>query len=226
VVLAAGNTGSPNAQEALETLCRRYWYPLYAYVRHQGFGPQDAEDLTQDFFAVFLEKGYLDRADPGRGRFRTFLLASIRNFLRNARDRLAAQKRGCGQRPISWDSGLGETRYLAEPVERASPDQIYAKRWAGTLLRHVLDWLREDFRCTGRDELFDQLKSHLWGEEDAVPYARLGTELGMTPVALKVTVYRLRQRFRLRLREEIAHTVGDPTEVDDEIGYLMRVFSQ
>jgi len=224
VVLAAGDAASPDSRQALEKLCRQYWFPLYAFVRREGYPPADAEDLVQDFFLAFLRKGYVGRADPTRGRFRTFLLTSMQNSLHNARDRLAALKRGGNQRFIPWDLAEVEDRYQAQPAEHLTPEKAYEKRWAATLLQEVLNRLREDFKATGRAELFERLKGHLWAEDDAVPYAQLGIELGMTPIALKVTVHRLRQRFAERLREEIAHTVNDPAEIEDEIHYLIGLF--
>ena len=195
VVLAAGQTASPQSAAALERLCRTYWYPLYAFVRRKGYPVEDAEDLVQDFLAAFLSKGYVGRADPARGRFRSFLLTSMQNFLHSAHDRLSARKRGGGQRPLSWDMAGMEDRYQAQLAEDVTPERAYEKRWASTLLQAVLDRVREDSKATGRAELFDHLKGHLWAEDDAVPYAQLGAKLGMTPMALKVTVHRLRQRF-------------------------------
>ena len=226
VVLAAGDGASPESSAALERLCRTYWYPLYAFVRRKGYSVEDAEDLVQDFFSTFLQKGYVERADPARGRFRSLLLTSMQNFLHNAQDRLTALKRGGGQRFFSWDITAVEDRYRAQPGEGLTPEKAYEKRWAATLLQEVLDRVREDFKVTGRAELFEQLKGHLWAEDDAVPYAQLGANLGMTPMALKVTVHRLRQRFGERLREEIAHTVSDAAEVEHEIQYLIGLFGE
>lgn len=226
VVLAAGDSASPESREALEQLCRGYWYPLYSYVRRHGFGPEDAQDLTQEFFAVFLDKGYLDRADPERGRFRTFLLSSMQNFLHNARDRASRRKRGGEYQFVSWDAAAFEARYQDELIESLTPEKVFEKQWAAALLHQVIHGLRADFQRTGRLELFEGLKGHLWAEDDAVPYARLAETLGLTPVALKITVHRLRQRLRERLREVIRGTVSRPEEVEEEIRYLLRVFSE
>ncbi len=226
VVLAAGDSASPESREALEQLCRGYWYPLYSYVRRHGFGPEDAQDITQEFFAIFLEKGYLERADPGRGRFRTFLLSSMQNFLHNVRDRSSRRKRGGEYQFVSWDTAAFEERYRTELVESLTPEKVFEKQWAAALLQQAIDRLRADFQLTGKLELFEALKGHLWAEDDAVPYARLAETLGMTPVALKLTVHRLRQRFRERLLEVIRHTVSSPEEVEEEIQYLLRVFSE
>ena len=225
-VLAAGDSASPGSWEALEKLCRTYWFPLYAFVRRKGYSVEDAEDLVQDFFSTFLQKGYVGRADPARGRFRTFLLTSMQNLLHNAQDRLVALKRGGGQRQLSWDIAATEERYRTELQESLTPEKAFEKRWAATLLEEVLERVREDFKLQGRAELFEQLKGHLWAEDDAVPYAQLGVQLGMTPLALKVTVHRLRQRFGERLREEIAHTVSEPAQVEDEIQYLIGLFGE
>lgn len=226
VVLAAGADLSPDASEALEKLCRTYWYPLYAYVRRRGYAPEDAQDLTQGFFASFLEKNSIARADRGRGRFRTFLLAALENFLRGEWDRARAQKRGGGRQLISWDGAEAEGRYLQESAASLSPDKVFEKRWAATLLEQVLHQLRRDFARGGKVEFFEQLKPHLWGEDDAVPYARLAQTLNMSANALKVAVHRLRHRYRELLRQEIAHTVAEASEIDDEIRHLMAALSQ
>lgn len=226
VVLEAGEGASPESAAASERLCRTYWYPLYAFVRRKGYAAADAEDLVQDFFATFLQKGYVERADPARGRFRTFLLTSMQNFLHNAQDRLTALKRGGGQLLLSWDTAAIEDRCQGQLGDGMSPEKAYEKRWATALLQEVLDRVRADFKTTGRAELFEALKGHLWAEDDAVPYAELGAKLGMTPMALKVTVHRLRQRFGERLREEIAHTVTNPAEVEDEIQHLIALFGE
>jgi len=225
VVLAAGEGESAQATEALERLCRTYWYPLYAYVRQRGHQPQDAQDLTQGFFAALLAGNYLARADRERGRFRTFLLTAFDNFLHNEHDRTTALKRGGGREIVSWEEHIAEGRYARELAGGLSPEQIYEKRWAATLLERVLARLRAEFEETERRELFDQLKPHLWGEDDATPYAQLATRLNMTVSAVKVTVHRLRRRYREVLREEIAQTVADPAEIDGEIQYLIRVTS-
>ena len=225
VVLAAGQQESPQAAAALETLCRRYWYPLYACVRRRGYQPQDAQDLTQGFFAALLTGNSLARADRERGRFRTFLLTAFDNFLHNEHDRATALKRGGGREIVSWEEHTAEARYAQEPAGGLSPEQVYEKRWATTLLERVLARLRAEFGQAKRLELFDRLKPHLWGEDDATPYAQLAAPFKMTVSALKVTVHRLRRRYRDLLRDEIAQTVADAAEIDGEIQYLMRVMS-
>ncbi|MHC1766223.1 MAG: RNA polymerase sigma factor [Verrucomicrobiia bacterium] len=226
VVLAAGERDSPPAAEALEKLCRAYWYPLYACIRRRGYSSQDAQDLTQGFFALLLAGNYLARADRERGRFRTFLLTAFNNFLHNEHDRVIALKRGGGREIVSWEQNVAEGRYAKEPAAGLSPEQLFEKRWAATLLERVLARLRGEFDQTKPRELFDQLKAHLWGEDEAIPYAQLAGHFAMTVSALKVTVHRLRRRYRDLLREEIAQTVADPAEIDDEIQYLIRVMSQ
>jgi RNA polymerase sigma-70 factor (ECF subfamily) len=225
VVLAAGQGDSPQAIEALERLCRTYWYPLYAYVRRRGYQPQDAQDLTQGFFAALLTGKYLGQANRARGRFRTFLLTAFGNFLHNEHDRATALKRGGGREIVSWEAHTAEGRYAQEPAGGLSPEQIYEKRWAATLLERVLARLRDESIDAARRELFDQLKPHLWGEDEATPYAQLATRFNLTVSAIKVTVHRLRRRYREVLREEIAQTVADPAEIDGEIQYLIRVMS-
>jgi RNA polymerase sigma factor (sigma-70 family) len=226
VLLAAkGEVDEPQAAVALEQLCRTYWYPLYACVRRRGSQPQDAKDLTQGFFAALLTGSYLGQAKRERGRFRTFLLTAFDNFLHNEHDRATALKRGGGREIVSWEEHTAEGRYAQEPACGLSPEQIYEKRWAATLLERVLARLREESIHAGRLELFDQLKPHLWGEDEATPYAQLATRFSMTVSAIKVTVHRLRRRYRDVLREEIAQTVADAAEVDDEIQYLIRVMS-
>ena len=225
VVLAAGQGDSPQAIEALERLCRTYWYPLYAYVRRRGYQPQDAQDLTQGFFAALLTGKYLGQANRARGRFRTFLLTAFGNFLHNEHDRATALKRGGGREIVSWEAHTAEGRYAQEPAGGLSPEQIYEKRWAATLLERVLARLRDESIDAARRELFDQLKPHLWGEDEATPYAQLATRFNLTVSAIKVTVHRLRRRYREVLREEIAQTVADAAEIDGEIQYLIRVMS-
>src|SRR5437016_1751102 len=163
VVLVAGRQPSPQADEALEVLCRTYWYALYAFVRRQGYGVMDAQDLTQEFFARFLEKQYIERADPERGRFRTFLLACLKNFLANEWDRAQTVKRGAALKIISWDEHAAENQFMAEPATSVSPEDAFEKRWAGMLLEHVLLRLRDEFAATGKTEAFDALKEFLWG---------------------------------------------------------------
>jgi RNA polymerase sigma-70 factor (ECF subfamily) len=226
VVLAAGQNSSPDAQAALEKLCSTYWYPLYSYVRRCGHAPEDAQDLTQDFFARLLAKEYLSHADPERGKFRSFLLTSLKRFLVNEWEKSRAQRRGGGQALFSWDANATESRFCAEPAEQTTPEKAFEKRWAVTLLEQVLVRLREEFAAQGKTEQFERLKLLLWGDKEGQPYAKVAAELGLSEGAFKVAVHRFRQRYRELLREEVAQTVADPAEVDEELRYLISVISQ
>jgi RNA polymerase sigma-70 factor (ECF subfamily) len=225
-VLSAGGGAEPNAQAALERLCQAYWYPLYGYVRRQGRSVEEAQDLTQEFFARLLQKEYLRHPDPTRGRFRTFLLTALKRFLINDWKKGRAARRGDGQPAISWDQRETETRFLAEPVDRSTPEKAFEKRWAVTVLEQVLERLREESIATsGNAERFERLKVLLWGEKGSPPYAEVATELGLSEGALKVVVHRMRRRYRELLRAEVAHTVARPEEVDDELRHLIDVMS-
>jgi RNA polymerase sigma factor (sigma-70 family) len=225
VVLSAGDPRSPQSAQALETLCRAYWYPLYVFVRQRGYGPEDAQDLTQEFLARLLSTHALGAVHPAKGRFRSFLLASLKHFLANERDKARTLKRGGGRQMISWEQHTAEGRYAQEPTGQLSPEQIYEKHWATTLLERVLARLREESLQSQHGELFAQIMPHLWGEDEATPYAQLATRFNLSVSAIKVTVHRLRHRYREVLREEIAQTVADPNEINDEIQYLFRVTS-
>lgn len=225
LILAAGETSSPRSVAALEDLCRTYWYPLYAYVRRKGHSPEDAEDLVQDFFARLLEKRYLANADRGRGKFRSFLLTSLQHFLVNEWKKLQANKRGGGAWCVSWDEEQTESRYLAEHAEAYTPEKLFEKRWAMALLDQVLLRLKAEYAEAGKETQFERLKAVLWGEKTDLPYAELGAQLGLSEAALKVAVHRMRQRYRNLLREEVARTVGSPTEVDNELRHLISVVS-
>ena len=225
VVLAAGHDPSPHAEEALEQLCRNYWYPLYAYVRRRGYGPEDAQDLTQQFFARFLEKGSFSLADPSRGRFRTFLLKSLQHFLADDWKRAHRAKRGGGTIELPLDGVVAEVRYAAEPTESMTPERAYEQRWALTLLEQVLGRMREDYARVGKARLFEVLQDFLWGPDGSGSYAALARDLATTEGALRVAVHRLREQYRERLRAEVAHTVSNPGEVDAELRYLIGVIS-
>lgn len=222
VVLAAGRETSPQAGRALEELCRTYWYPLYAYVRRRGFEAHEAEDLTQEFFARLLAKNYLVDVDREKGKFRSFLLASLKHFLANEWDRAQAKKRGGGHTIISLDA---ETRYRQEPKDELSADKLLDRQWAIALLDQVLARLGAEYAEAGKSEVFEQLKDSLTGTRDSIPYAAIAAKLDTTEGAVKVAVHRLRQRYRKLLREEIAHTVASPAEIDDEIRHLFAAFS-
>ena len=223
VVLQAGEAFSPESQEALEQLCRDYWYPLYVHARRLGWGTEDAQDLTQQFFARFLERKYLRLADPARGRFRSFLLTSLKRFLADEWDKLKTRKRGGLERTISWDGTDPEERYRHEPVENLTPDRVYEKRWAGILLDGVLNKLRVEYEKAGRLVEFDELASCVWGDGHAGSYAEVAARLSVEEGAVKVAVHRLRKRFREQLRLEVSRTVSSPEDVDAELRHLRSV---
>jgi RNA polymerase sigma-70 factor (ECF subfamily) len=223
--LAARRSDSTRAQAALASLCQAYWYPLYAYVRRRGHNPEEAQDLTQEFFARLLQQNWLAQADRDRGRFRTFLLSALGHFLANEWHKAHAQKRGGAVQFVPIQLDTAETRYGQEPVDRLTPEQCYERRWALALLEKVLDRLRDESAADRKAELYDTLKPCLIGDRQAQPYAVLAEKLGLTEGAVKVAVHRLRQRYRQLLREEIAHTVGSPAEVDEEMRYLFGVLA-
>ena len=223
MVLTAGRDESPQAARALEELCRTYWYPLYAYVRRRGYEAHEAEDLTQEFFARLLAKKYLMDVDREKGKFRSFLLASLKHFLANEWDRAQAKKRGGGHTIISLDA---ETRYRQEPKDELSADKLLDRQWAIALLDQVLTCLGAEYAEAGKREVFEQLKDSLTGTRDSIPYAAIAAKLDTTEGAVKVAVHRLRQRYRKLLREEIAHTVASPAEIDDEIRHLFAAFGR
>jgi len=225
VVLAAGDGASPSSREALERLCRTYWYPLYAFVRRQGHNTHDAEDLLQNFLARFLEKNFLMDVDRTKGRFRSFLLAALKHFLANEWDKVNAQKRGGQAQFLSLEHEAAENRYWEEPASEVTPETLYEQRWACVLLERVMQRLAEDFAAAGKGELFGALKAFLVGESHSETYAELASEFGVSAAALKMKVQRMRHRYQRLLREEIAHTVASPEEVEDEIRYLFRVLS-
>jgi RNA polymerase sigma factor (sigma-70 family) len=219
-VLSAGRSDSTHARTALETLCRTYWPPIYAFVRRQGHNPHDAQDLTQEFFARLLEKKSFATVDPARGRFRSFLLGALKNFLANEWDKARAQKRGGGQTLIPIDVQNAETSFAIEPADNVTAEMIFERRWALTLLDKVMQQLRDEYVRDGKAVLFEELKSTLTGASRSAPYAEIAARLGTSEGAVKVAVHRLRQRYRELLRAEIAHTVATPAEVEDEIRNL------
>jgi RNA polymerase sigma-70 factor (ECF subfamily) len=226
IVVAAGAGEDTEGRAALESLCGAYWYPLYAFERRRGTAAADAQDLVQGFFAELLEKDVLRQADRERGRFRTFLIAAFRHFASREREKGRALKRGGGRRILPLDFEDGESRYLREPVDARTPETIYERRWALTLLDGALGRLREEHRAAGREDLFEALRGTLGaGGGPAEPYAALGERLGMSEGAVKVAVHRLRRRYREVLRAAIAETVADPSEVDDEIRHLLEALA-
>jgi RNA polymerase sigma-70 factor (ECF subfamily) len=226
VVLAAREKDSPRNREALEALCRTYWYPLYAFVRRQGRSPHDAQDLTQGFFARLLEKDYLQAAAREKGRFRTFLLVALKRFLANEWDRVRARKRGGGQVVLSLDTELAEQRYRVEPAEGVTAERIFERRWALTLLEQTMTRLRQEFTTAGKPDEFERLKVFLTAESGAIGYADIAGALGVSAGAARVAVHRLRKRFREVFREEIAHTVSSPEEIDEEVRHLLTVLGE
>ncbi len=218
LVVAAANPVDPDCRDALVRLCERYWYPVYAYVRRRGYPEQDAQDLTQDFFVRILEGRYLDRADPNRGRFRSFLLNSCKFFLGDEADRARAQKRGAGA-ILPFELASGEQQYRFEPLDNETPDRIFERRWAIVLLDRVVACLTDEFVQHGSLADFEKLKVFLLGQAE-IPYAELAREMGATEGGLKVAIHRLRKRYRALFLREIAETVADPAEVDSEIRFL------
>ena len=225
VVLVAGRTDSTRAQSALARLCQTYWYPLYAYVRRRGHSPQDAQDLTQEFFARLLERHTIANADPNRGRFRSFLLSAMNHFLAHEWEKLRAQKRGGGRQLLSLDLARAEERYDLEPADNSSPDKLFDKHWAGALLEEVLNQLEAEYQQAGKAGLFAALKQTLTGTHESQPYAVLATRLGMNEAAVKVAVHRLRKRYRELLRVEIANVVADPEQAEDELRHLFTALA-
>ncbi len=226
VVLAAGVQDSQQAVAALEQLCRTYWYPLYCYIRRRGHGHEDAQDLTQGFLLQLLERQSFARADAGKGRFRSFLLAGLNYYLSDMRDRAGAQKRGSGQRPLNLiDAGGADERYRMEPADERSPDKLFERRWALTLLDQVLARLENEFRDAGKLELFRRLRVFLIAGTREESYAQTGAELQMSTEAVKKAVHRMRQRYYELFREEIANTVAGPSEVEEEMRYLCSVMA-
>ncbi len=225
VVLAAKDVSASGAAVALETLCRTYWQPLYAYIRREGYEQADAQDLTQEFFARLLEKNYLGHLQDQRGKFRSFLLTLVKHFLSDERDKRRAQKRGGGKAAISLDDPeLEQGSHIASERE-LSAEQLFDRRWAQTVLDNALRQLGKDYRESGRGALFERLKDYQPGAA-LETYAQIGAELGMSEEAVKSAVHRLRRRHREILRAEIAHTVDRPEEIDEEIRYLIEVMGR
>jgi RNA polymerase sigma factor (sigma-70 family) len=222
VVLAAGDSQSPQTSQALEKLCRAYWYPLYAFVRRQGWNPEDSQDLTQAFFAYLLEKKAFGKADPSKGRFRSFLLASLTNFLNNERDKLRRLKRGGGIEILPLEVERGEERYQAEPASKESPETIFERQWAQTVIEQVAARLNEEFTAAGQADRFGVLKDFLMGDSEHLSYADAGSRLGLSTTAVTSAIHRMRGRFRELFRAEIANTLDSPDNLDEEIRHLLN----
>jgi RNA polymerase sigma-70 factor (ECF subfamily) len=225
VVVTAGQPDSPEAAAALERLCQTYWYPLYAYLRRRGYNEHDGQDVTQGFFAQLFEHRSLNRVDRDKGRFRSFLLASLKYFLADQWDRASAQKRGGGGEVISLDAQQAEERYRLEPADERSPDNLFERRWAMTLLDQVLARLAQEFSDAGKSELFNRLRPFLVEGTGEKTYAETAREGGTTEEALKKAVQRLRRRYHQLFREEIAQTVASPDEVEEELRHLCAVIA-
>jgi RNA polymerase sigma-70 factor (ECF subfamily) len=226
VVLAAGQAGSPQADAALETLCRSYWPPLYAFIRRRGHSPEEAQDFTQEFFARLLKRNDLATTSPEKGRFRSFLLAMLKHFLVNEWHRERCQKRGGGQVPMPLEAEGVEARYQIELVETTTPERVFERHWALTVLDQTMNRLREEYASIGKRDLFDLLKETLSGEKRTTPRAELAARCGISVGAVDVAVHRLRRRYGELLREAIAQTVSQPSEVEEEIRHLMAVLGR
>ncbi len=225
VVLNAGDSRGDEQAQALDALCRAYWYPLYAYVRRLGRSPHDAQDMTQSFFAYLLEKRLLTKADPDCGRFRSFLLGSLKNFMANEWRRSSAEKRGASQ-TISFDAQDAEERYAIEPVELKNPQSLYEQAWAVAVLDQAMSLLESEYAGAGKQAIFEKLAPCLQGDRQEFTYVEIGKEVAMTEGAVKVVVHRMRQRYRELVRASVANTVADPLEVDGELSHLMEVLSR
>ena len=227
VVLAATQTQSPEASEALETLCAAYWYPLYAYVRRKGYSAPEAEDLTQEFFARRVVTKLIFRSvRAGEGKFRTWLLNSLQNMMCNERDRQHAQKRGGNQAHVPVDLQDAEGRYLIEPAHDLTPEKIYERTWATTLLERALTELKTTYEKAAKVELFNELKCFLPGALSTQPYAEVASHLGKSEEAVKMAVSRLRQEYGRVLKDEIKRTVSRPEEVQAELRHLLAVLGE
>lgn len=224
-MLAAGQTESPQAAEALEKLCRSYWYPLYVYVRRCGYGPEDAQDLTQAFFARLLARNYVSAVEPEKGKFRWFLLCAVKRFLLKERDRAHALKRGGDVTFVPFDGQQAENRYRLEPTGPTAPDRLFDRAWAIALIEKAHALLREEYLADGKGDLFEQLKGFLSWDQSDMTYAEVGEALQMSEGAVKVAVHRLRRRLGDLLREQIAQTVQSPAELEEEMQHLRRLFS-
>lgn len=221
-VVTAGSRDASEAGEALASLCQAYWYPIYAYVRRRGHTPEQAQDLTQDFFAYILERDLIALADPARGRFRAFLRTVCARRLADQRDRQNAAKRGGGRSPLPIDPLDAERRYAREPAHQLTPERVFDRTWALTLLCRVVERLRREYDDAGRSDRFEALLAILTRDPASDSQAAIAVRLGTTEGNVRVALYRLRRRYGLLLREEIAATVGDEAQIDDEIRDLFR----
>lgn len=223
VVLAAGDSASPQSTAALERLCHAYRYPLYAYIRRRGHREHDAEDLTQGFFAHLLARHAFRGVTPGRAKFRTFLLTALNHFLADEHDRQQAQKRGGGKQILSFDAAEAEERYRLEPRHEETPEKLFERRWALALLDGALARLEKEYRDGGKGPLFEQLRGTMAGATPTRSYAEMAMQVGMTEEAVKKAAQRLRRRYQEVIREEIRETVTDAPEIDEELRHLWSV---
>ncbi len=225
LVLAAGDRHSETGRQALEQLCRAYWYPLYAFVRRRGCDPHTAQDLTQGFFARLLEGDRLSGVSREGGKFRSYLLAAFRHYLTNEHSRETSQKRGGGRSPISLEEAAAEDRYLREPADEASPDRLYDRQWARTLMEQALQRLADEQSATGKEGVFATLRVYLGRDPEAGEYAGVALGLGMAPGTVAVQVHRLRERYRMHVRAAVADTVDSPLEIDQEMRHLLAALA-
>ena len=223
LVIAAGRQSSPAAKDALALLCKAYWAPLYAYVRRRGYSVADAQDLTQEFFTRLIEKNYLKSATPDRGRFRSFLLGSMKHFLINEWDRSNAKKRGGGAPHMSFEFADAETALIQDAFRKLTPEELFERRWALAVIDRALARLEREFVRAGKSELFNSLKAYLVDGSDGTSYAEMAILIGTSEGAVKVSAHRMRRRFRELLRAEIARTVATAEEIDDEVRHLIDV---
>jgi RNA polymerase sigma factor (sigma-70 family) len=221
IVLAAGHGCAAEAERAIATLCERYWYPVYAFVRREGSDADEALDVTQGFFAKLLERRDLSAVERGRGRFRSWLLTAVKHYAANERERARADKRGGGRSPLSIDLLDAESRYRLEPAHDETPERVFERRWAMMLLERALSALRGECRRDGKGPLFEALKEHIGSAPSQGQYQQSAAELGMTEGAVRTAVYRLRRRYRELLREQIAETVETPEQIEEEITFLL-----
>lgn len=225
MILRAADPGADGFGPALQELCQAYWQPLYAFVRRSGRAPQDAEDLTQAFFARLLEKNFLAAADPHKGRFRSFLLVTLKRFLANEYERENAVKRGGLEAFVAINAALAESHLGGDLARHESPDTLLDKQWAIALLGHVMARLQSEYIESGRAALFQHLRASITRDDDAIGYAEIAKHHRTTPAAIKMAAMRLRARYQVILREEIARTVASTDEIEDEIRHLLSVFS-
>jgi DNA-directed RNA polymerase specialized sigma24 family protein len=225
VVLAARGQGTPESAAALEQLCRTYWYPLYAYLRRSGCKPEEAEDMVQGFFLYLLETQVFGAVKREGGRFRSFLLGTLKNYVSDQKDKASAQKRGGGRQLVSWELAEAERLFKREPANEESPDRLYERRWVLALLERAMTRLRQECISGGNGELFDQLKGFVSGEKGETSYAEAAARMDLSPSALKSAIFRLRRRHHELVREEVGHTVADPHELKEELRHLLNLFS-